>query len=233
MRFRFSLPILTLLLLALPLRAQELRSITAPPQLPHGLTWTMSEREVLAMLKKEGMTLRLEGKGRRFTRTQMKRIRREQGYSESTIRDAATWRKYVCAAVVDDDGYPTTMTIEFLRDRISLLRLNWTIMNEAKRQEFARLLRERSEESFAFRPTESWTETASYPPGEIKLEQEVSIASMTKLTPEEQARTPFHYNWDGLLDGRVYGATIWGGHSEHVMLEQRSGPAPTSKGASR
>lgn len=213
-----------LLLGAASLQAQGLQQLSAPPPLPFGLQWAMTQREALAALRKAGLEPSLVLQGEKFTRQQIKEIARNRGLDEETVRDAQTWKLYFCGDAAPDSTVPHgSVSIEFLNGHPFAVR--WTCSTKSVEQHLAlaAALKARYQNFYGVQSASERSAMPSFPPGQIVYDATMSIGAGVD---DEDRRPELFYGWSGSVGGAIYGTSIYTSESQYLVVRQITGPLP-------
>jgi|GEM_PF-6039570 len=221
-------PLLLFLLVPALLSAQQ--AMPAPPPLPFGLKWTMTEREVLAALKQAGLKPRLVVQGNRFNAEQVKRIVQDQGFDEKTVRAAQTWKQYNCGTARVDEIRPNVaLSIEFLQNRLFKVEYTWPTASEEEDRATVDTLAAYYRGVYGTPAAESNTAMPKFPPGYIEdLEGRPYLGTGSGLALREERSFVFR-GWSGTSGERLYGTMVYTGIYHDLMLTHITGPLPEQR----
>lgn len=205
---RLLLPLAAGLLLVSALHAQELAPLASAPQLPFGLTWTMSEKDALAALKRAGIEATLSYTGASYSEDEIRKLcaRYQDGESPDLaqrLRDEKTWHIYNLDSVRIDSAFPpATCSIEFLKDHI--LKVYTRIVTESDSAHFAlaHALDVRYRGFYGTYAVGEKKEMPRFPDGRALL-------SIKMVDLSSHTRPEVYYGWSGLWEKVIYGTSIY------------------------
>lgn len=223
------------------LHAQELRRIASPPPLPFGLEWGMSEKSVLATLKRLDASVKLTDKAQPFTRKQIAQIARDQGVSEQTVRDAQTWKRYEGRNLHVDDALPVgDLQLEFQKGRLFRVSFLMDVKSHEQYETLVQFLDSANNSIYGMSWSGEQTTMPKFPlgdrfPGLVVADYDrVNVASTRiEAEPVIDSRPPIFHGWYGRNSGAVYGATLETVSPHHLKFTCATTPATKQGRSSR